>query len=74
MHIHLTGINYTEKGERNHIPLAESDMNYTDLLKTFKEFGCAGVVTCESPNIEQDALLMKKFYDGLYKEQRNIYI
>lgn len=65
MHIHLTGINYTEKGERNHIPLQESDMNYKDLLKTFHEFGCGGILICESPIIEKDALLMKKFYEGL---------
>ncbi len=65
MHIHLAGINYSEKGERNHLPLQESDMNYKDLLKTLHEFGCCGVLICESPNIEQDALLLKKFWNGL---------
>src|SRR3989338_7235652 len=42
--------------------LKKSDMNYKDLLKTLKEFNCAGVLICESPNIEQDALLLKKYY------------
>lgn len=65
MHIHLAGINYTDKGERNHLPLQESDMNYKDLLKTLHEFGCAGVLICESPNIEKDALLLKKYYATL---------
>lgn len=65
MHIHLAGINYTEKGERNHLPLQESDMNYQDLLKTLKEFGCAGILICESPNIEKDALLLKRYYETL---------
>ncbi len=65
MHIHLAGINYSEKGERNHLPLEESDMNYKDLLKTLKEFNCAGVLICESPNIEQDALLLKKYYNSI---------
>ena len=65
MHIHLAGINYTDKGERNHLPLQESDMNYKDLLRTLHEFGCCGVLICESPNIEQDALLLKKFYSAL---------
>ncbi|MBI5073219.1 TIM barrel protein [Candidatus Woesearchaeota archaeon] len=65
MHIHLAGINYSDKGERNHLPLQESDMNYKDLLKTLHEFGCAGVLICESPNIEKDALLLKKYYQSL---------
>jgi deoxyribonuclease-4 len=62
MHIHLSGINYSEKGERNHLILQESDMNYKDLLKVWKEFKIKGVVICESPNIEEDALLLKKNY------------
>ena len=65
MHCHVSGIEYSEKGERNHLILKESDMNYKDLMKSFKEFGCKGVVICESPNIEEDALLMKKEYDKL---------
>ena len=62
MHIHLSGINYSEKGERNHLILEESDMNYKDLLKVWKEFKIKGVVVCESPNIEQDSLLLQKFF------------
>jgi len=62
MHIHLSGINYSEKGEKNHLILEESDMNYKDLVKVWKEFDIKGVVISESPNIEEDALLMKKHY------------
>jgi deoxyribonuclease-4 len=62
MHIHLSGINYTEKGERNHLVLKESDMNYKDLIKVWKEYKINGVVISESPNIEDDALLMQKNY------------
>jgi len=65
MHIHLSGINYSEKGERNHLTLEESDMNYKDLLKVWKEFKIKGNVISESPNIEQDALLLKKFYNKI---------
>ena len=32
-HGHLAGIEYTAKGERQHLNLEESDMNYKDLLK-----------------------------------------
>jgi len=62
MHCHVSGIEYTEKGERNHLILEESDMNYKDLMKVFKEFKACGTVICESPNLESDALLMKKTY------------
>ena len=65
MHIHMSGINYGEKGEKNHLELKDSDMNYKDLMKTLKEFKCKGVVICESPNLEADALLMKKTYNSL---------
>ena len=62
MHIHVSGINYTEKGERNHLNLRESDLNYEDLLRAWKEFNIKGIVVSESPNIESDALLLKKKY------------
>ena len=65
MHIHMSGINYGEKGEKNHLVLKDSDMNYRDLMKTLKEFKCRGVVVCESPNLEEDALTMKKVYSSL---------
>ena len=65
MHIHISGINYSEKGEKNHLILKESDMNYQDLLKVLKEFNAKGCVICESPNIEDDALLMQKYYNKI---------
>ncbi|NJE03712.1 deoxyribonuclease IV [Thermococcus sp. MV11] len=65
MHIHISGINYTAKGERNHLNLQESDMNWEDLLRVLKEFRVKGVVISESPNIEGDAILMKKRYEEI---------
>ena len=62
MHMHIEGIEYTEKGERNHVNLEESDFNYRDLLKVLKDFRVKGVAICESPNIEEDAVRMQKFY------------
>jgi deoxyribonuclease-4 len=63
MHIHISGIEYGEKGEKHHLILKKSKFNYKDLLKTLREFKVKGVVICESPNIEKDALLMKKTYN-----------
>ena len=64
-HGHLAGIKYTDKGERNHLNLNESDMNYKDLLKAFKAFDIRGALTCESPNIEVDTKILKDYYNSL---------
>ena len=61
-HAHLAGIAYSEKGEKNHLPLLESDMNYKDLLKAMKKFDIKGAVVCESPNIEEDCKMIKEYY------------
>jgi deoxyribonuclease-4 len=60
LHIHLSGIEYGPKGEKNHLPLAEADLDLKALFKALKEFGCGGRILCESPIMEQDALKMKK--------------
>lgn len=65
MHIHISGIKYGEKGEREHLNLKESDFNYQDLLKAFRDFKIAGYVICESPNLEEDAMLLQKTYAKL---------
>lgn len=64
-HAHIAGIEYSAKGEKKHLNLEESDFNYKDLLKAFKAFDIKGAVVCESPNIEEDALLLKEYYAKL---------
>lgn len=64
-HAHIAGIEYGEKGEKKHLLLEESDMNYKDLLKAFKKFDVKGVVVCESPIMEKDAVILKEFYNSL---------
>ncbi len=65
MHIHLSGIAYTEKGEAHHLELDNSDMNYPDLVRALIDFGAEGRVVCESPALEYDALIMQKAYRRL---------
>ncbi|HEX3015936.1 MAG TPA: TIM barrel protein, partial [Desulfobacteria bacterium] len=65
VHFHVSGINYGPKGERNHLLLDESDFNYQDLLRAFKAYAVKGLVICESPNIEEDALRLQACYDAL---------
>lgn len=61
-HMHLAGIAYSDKGERNHLNLKDADMNYKDLLKALKKFNVKGALICESPNIEEDCKLLKEYY------------
>src|SRR3989344_4452774 len=65
MHIHVSGIEYGDKGEKHHLILEESKFNYKDLMKALKEFKVKGYLTCESPNIEKDAILMKNYYEKI---------
>jgi deoxyribonuclease IV len=63
MHVHVSGIAYGDKGEKHHLILKESDMNYKDLMKAFRDYKVKGVIVCESPNQEVDAQLMKSEYE-----------
>jgi len=60
LHIHLSGIEYGPKGEKNHLALEKSDLKLDLLFKALKDFNCAGRILCESPIMEEDALNMKK--------------
>lgn len=64
-HAHVAGIDYTAKGERRHLILQDSDMNYKDLLKALKSFEVKGALVCESPNIETDTKILKDYYMSL---------
>lgn len=65
IHIHMSGINYGLKGEKNHLPFEESDFKYRDCLKALKDFNAKGCIICESPILEKDALLLKETYLNL---------
>ncbi|MGE5124134.1 MAG: TIM barrel protein [Acidobacteriaceae bacterium] len=62
LHIHLSGIKYGEKGEREHLLLKDSDLNLADLFKALKHFHCQGRILCESPVMEDDAQYMKDLW------------
>jgi deoxyribonuclease-4 len=60
MHIHLSGIEYGPKGEKNHLELAKCDLKLNALFEALRDFGCGGRILGESPIMEEDALNMKK--------------
>lgn len=67
MHFHFSGIAYGAKGEIKHLPLKESDLHYLELLKALVDYDIKGLVICESPNLEEDALLLQSTYYELLK-------
>jgi deoxyribonuclease-4 len=60
LHIHLSGIAYGPKGEKNHLKLEEADLDLKALFHALNDHACAGRILCESPIMEEDALNMKK--------------
>jgi deoxyribonuclease-4 len=65
MHMHYSGIEYTEKGERRHLPLLESDARWEDFLAVLKKRKIGGTLVCESPLMEEDTLLLKNAFNKL---------
>jgi deoxyribonuclease-4 len=65
LHIHLSGIEYSSKGERNHLPLRESDLNIQVLFGVLKSYSCGGRILCESPILEEDAVFMRDLWNSL---------
>jgi deoxyribonuclease-4 len=65
MHIHISGIAYSKKGEVRHLPLRESDLRYTELMAAVRDLGVKGMVICESPVQEEDAFLLRDSYNSL---------
>jgi deoxyribonuclease-4 len=65
MHIHVSGIEYGPKGEKNHVPVLEADLDWQALFKALREFNCSGRMLCESPDMEDDALILKEMWDSL---------
>jgi deoxyribonuclease-4 len=67
LHIHLSGIEYGPKGEKNHLPLAEADLKYKELFRALRDSGSAGRILCESPKMEDDARVMAKAWGKVQK-------
>jgi len=70
MHIHISGIEYTEKGEKKHLELEKSDFNWKDCLRALIDYQVEGFCICESPTLEKDALLLKETYLKMLKGKK----
>lgn len=68
LHIHLSGIEYGPKGEKNHLPVAESDFKLQDLFRALNNVNAGGRILCESPIMEADALTMRTTWQEISGE------
>jgi deoxyribonuclease-4 len=62
MHIHLSGINFGPKGEKNHLIMEEADLDFRNLMSALLAAGVKGRIMCESPVLEVDALKFRKLW------------
>jgi deoxyribonuclease-4 len=62
IHIHISGIDYNQKGEVKHLNLEESDFHYDEWVEALKDLEVEGMVICESPGRETDARMLKELY------------
>ncbi|MDX1991982.1 MAG: TIM barrel protein [bacterium] len=67
LHFHMSGIAYTAKGEKAHIPLNEADLRYRELLQAFLDYGVEATVAVEAPDPFHvaDALTLQATYRRL---------
>ena len=63
LYSHFSGIAFGEKGEKNHLPVSSNSPPFSELAAELKKrenkFSKAAIV-CESPLLENDALVLKK--------------
>jgi deoxyribonuclease-4 len=62
LHIHLSGINYGPKGEKNHLVMEDADLDFNNLMRALHVAGVKGRIMCESPVLEVDALKFRHLW------------
>ena len=70
LHIHLSGIEYGPKGERNHLAISDSDIDLEAIFRVLNDYECNGRILCESPILEEDALLMQRRWSKITKVEQ----
>jgi deoxyribonuclease-4 len=63
IHAHFSGIEYTEKGERKHIPIVEKEVK--ELFAHLKKHNVEVTIICEAPSPLEDAIKMKKLLESM---------
>jgi len=65
LHVHLSGIEYGPKGERKHLPIADSELDMDAILQALNDLRCGGRIVCESPILEEDAVRIREMWSSL---------
>lgn len=66
LHVHIGGIEFGPGGERRHQPLRATRFRWRELLRALKDLRVGGWVVCESPEMEEDALLLQRTYRRMH--------
>ena len=65
-HTHFSGIEYTDKGERNHLTIDHKKPDFEELAKSLMKSKIKEMtIISESPILEKDSLKMKKVLESL---------
>jgi len=65
LHCHFSNIEFTEAGERRHLPLGTAGPDFKELAKEIVKRGLDITIICETPLLEQDSLKMKRIFEEL---------
>ncbi|MDD5178520.1 MAG: TIM barrel protein [Candidatus Nanoarchaeia archaeon] len=63
LHCHFSGINFNNKGERNHLNISSEKPNFKELARVIKHKKMDITIICESPRQYLDAIDMVKILD-----------
>ncbi len=64
-HMHFTGVKYVDGNEKKHLILKEGDLDFGLLAPVLAERKINGTIINESPNLETDALYIKRIYERM---------
>ncbi|MFH1337327.1 MAG: endonuclease IV, partial [Nanoarchaeota archaeon] len=62
---HFSGINYTMKGERNHLNISENKPPFEPLAKELIKKKINATIISESPITWRDSIKMRKIFENL---------
>jgi deoxyribonuclease-4 len=65
IHSHFSGIEYTAKGEKNHIVISHDKPPFKPLAEEILKRKLGITIICESPVTYRDSMKMRKVFEGL---------
>ncbi len=60
LHIHLSGIEYGPQGEKEHLPVLESDLDLDALFQALQISAAGGASCAKAQSMEDDALVLQE--------------